>query len=65
MWLVRNPSGVLILYQNKPTRAKDGWFDGGLHFVIGDFPIEHVPSFAEQLQWKDAPLQIKFEIKKK
>lgn len=65
MWLVRNTFGELILYQNKPTRTRSGWAGGGLYFVIGDFPFEHVPSFAEQLQWKDAPMQVKFEIKKK
>jgi hypothetical protein len=65
MWLVRNTDGVLLLYQNKPVRVKDGWAGGGLSFVVGDFPLEHVPSFAEQQQWKDAPLQIKFEMKKK
>jgi hypothetical protein len=54
-----------LLFQNKPTRAKDGWSGGGLSFVVGDFPLEHVPSFAEQQQWKDAPLQVKFEMKKK
>lgn len=65
MWLVRNIDGVLLLYQNKPTRARDGWSGGGLCFVVGDFPLEHVPSFAEQQQWKDAPLQIKLLMVKK
>jgi hypothetical protein len=32
---------------------------------VGDFPLEHVPSFAEQQQWKDAPLQIKLSMVKK
>jgi hypothetical protein len=65
MWIVRNTDGVLLLYQNKPIRARDGWSGGGACFVVGDFPLEHVPSFAEQQQWKDAPIQVKFEIKKK
>jgi hypothetical protein len=65
MWLVRNIDGVLLLYQNKPTRAKDGWSGGGLCFVVGDFPLEHVPSYAEQLKWKDAPLQVKLSMVKK
>jgi hypothetical protein len=65
MWLVRNIDGVLLLYQNKPTRARDGWSGGGLCFVVGDFPLEHVPSYAEQQQRKDAPLQVKLEMKKR
>lgn len=65
MWLARNKDGVLLLFQNKPTRTKEGWAGGGLSFVAGDFPVEHVPSYAELLEWKDAPLQVKYEMKKK
>ena len=65
MWLVRNIDNTLILYQNKPVRTKKDWEEGGKYFIIGEFPLENVPAFMEQQQWKDAPLQIKFEIKKK
>ena len=65
MWLVRNIDNTLILYQNKPVRTKKGWEEGGKYFIIGEFPFENIPAFIEQQQWKDTPLQIKFEIKKK
>ena len=65
MWLVKNKDGVLLLYENKPTRAKDGWSGGGKSFVIGEFPVENPPSFVTLQEWKDAPLQVKFELKKK
>ena len=65
MWLVRSFDGALILYQNKPTRARNCWIGGGSSFVVGEFPLEHVPAYAEQQEWKDAPLQIKLSMVKK
>ena len=65
MWLVRNIDDTLILYQNKPVRTKKGWEEGGKYFIVGEFPLENVPAFIEQQEWKAAPLQIKFEIKNK
>jgi hypothetical protein len=32
---------------------------------LGEFPLTDLPAFIQQQQWKDAPIQVKFEIKKK
>ena len=33
--------------------------------MLGKFPFNNTPSFVNQIEWKDTPLQVKFEFKKK
>ena len=65
MWVARDKNGTLTLFERKPTRLKDGWQSDGRFFIIGGFPLLEVPAFVELIEWKDAPVQVKFEIKKK
>lgn len=66
MWVTTNPSNEKILWESKPDRIKTGWANGGTFLRIGKtFPFLDLPSFVQQQQWKDAPIQVKFEIKKK
>lgn len=66
MWVTTDPSNEKILWESKPDRIKTGWVNGGTFLRIGKtFPFLDLPSFIQQQQWKDAPIQIKFDIKKK
>jgi hypothetical protein len=33
--------------------------------LMEGFPFEDLPNFIKELEWKDAAIQVKFEIKKK
>ena len=65
MWITTDPSGEKILWELKPDRIKNGWVNGGAFVRLGKFPFTDLPSFVDLQQWKDAPLQVKFEIKKR
>ena len=67
MWIVTNKDGSKWLYERKPERSTKEWFAEGMATQISGscFPFNELPSFIEQQQWKDAPIQVKFEIKKK
>ena len=65
MWIARDKDGTLLLFEKKPGRAKDRWEWQERFFIIGTFPLVDVPSFVNQLEWKDAPLQIKLSMTKK
>lgn len=66
MWITTDPSGEKILWEFKPDRIKNGWVNGGAFLRIGNnFPFTDLPSFVQQQEWKDTPLQVKFEIRKR
>ena len=65
MWIVKDKDGTKLLFEKKPVRFKDGWKSDGRFFIIGSFPLIEVPAFIDLMEWKDAPIQVKFEIKKK
>lgn len=66
MWVVTAKDESKWLFEAKPERSKFGWINGGASVELGkQFPLTELPSFVQQQQWKDSPIQIKFEIKKK
>lgn len=67
MWISTDQNGLMFIWEKKPERAKNGkeWINGGERMPLGSFPFDDVPSFVQNQQWKDAPIQVKFEIKKK
>lgn len=65
MWVVTAKDETKWLFDSKPERGKFGWLNGGASVELGKFPLNELPSFVQQQQWKDAPIQVKFEIKKK
>lgn len=67
MWVATNKDGSKWLYEKKPERDNKEWYAEGMATLLSGaaFPFNNLPSFVEQQQWKDAPIQVKFEIKKK
>jgi hypothetical protein len=66
MWITTDPSGVKTLWKSKPNRIKNGWIGDGDFMIISEgFPFDDFPSFVQLQEWKDAPIQVKFEIKKR
>lgn len=67
MWIVTNKDGSKWLYEKKPERNNKEWYSEGMAALLSGavFPFNDLPAFIEQQQWKDAPIQVKFEIKKK
>ena len=67
MWVATNKDGSKWLYERKPERGTKTWFAEGMAAQISGaaFPFNELPSFIQQQEWKDAPIQVKFEIKKK
>ena len=66
MWIVSDKDDTKWLCETKPTREKNSWSDKGKCIQIGDkFPFNQLPSFVTSIEWKDTPLQVKFDIKKK
>ena len=67
MWVATNKDGSKWLYEKKPERDNKEWYAEGMSTLLSGaaFPFNNLPSFVEQQQWKDAPIQVKFEIKKK
>lgn len=69
MWVVTDKAtNIKWLSKNKPIRQERRgiWdFSDGEFQMLGKFPFEELPSFIKEQQWKDAPIQVKFEIKKK
>ena len=67
MWVVTNKDGSKWLYEKKPERNSKEWYSEGMAALLSGavFPFNDLPAFIEQQQWKDAPIQVKFEIKKK
>ena len=65
-WVVTDKGGSKWLFDKKPERAKTGWLNGGTRIELGKvFPFTELPSFIEQQEWKDTPLQVKISIVKK
>lgn len=66
-WLVTDKCGDKWLFENKPFRDGDVWLCyRGATCGLDVFPFkDSLPSFVEQQQWKDAPLQVKIKIEKK
>ena len=52
MWVARDSYGVVTLFENYPTRIKDGWFAEGDSMLI-------YPDSFPNLKWEDDPLEIK------
>jgi hypothetical protein len=65
MFIATDQDGTKWLFEKKPERKKNCWANSGKLQKLGEFPFNELPSFVQQQEWKDAPLQIKFEIKKK
>lgn len=66
MWVATDSDNDKWLFEDKPVRVGDVWNNQGNACSLDDFPFkDHLPSFIQQQQWKDAPIQVKFEIKKK
>lgn len=65
MWIVTDKDNTQWLCETKPTREKQSWSDKGRSIRLGEFPFDNLPSFVTNLEWKDTPLQVKFELKKK
>ena len=65
MWIVSDKDDTKWLCETKPTREKNSWSDKGRCIMLGEFPFNNTPSFVNQIEWKDTPLQVKFELKKK
>lgn len=67
MWVTTDTYGDKLIWEKKPERAKNGkeWINGGAVGRLGEFPLTDIPSFIQAQEWKDAPIQVKFEIKKK
>lgn len=65
MWIATDQDGEKRLFENKPTRNGKVWTNVGESCNLDKFPFIDIPAFVQQQQWKDAPIQIKFEIKKK
>ena len=65
-WIVTDIDENKWLFDKKPERVKTGWLNGGTSIELGKmFPFTELPSFIEQQEWKDAPLQVKISIVKK
>lgn len=67
MWVTTDTFGDRFLWEKKPERSinRKHWISGGRVVKIGeDFPFENLPSFIQQQQWKDAPIQVKLNISK-
>lgn len=69
MWVVTDKTtNHKWLSEKKPIRdERRGIWDflNGNHQLLDKFPFEELPTFIKEQQWKDAPIQVKFEIKKK
>ena len=69
MWVTTDQDGTKSLFEKKPTRDGNVWdvdsSNPGEACQLDVFPFNELPSFIQQQQWKDAPIQVKFEIKKK
>lgn len=65
MWIVSDKDDTKWLCETKPTREKNSWSDKGKCIMLGEFPFNNTPSFVNQIEWKDTPIQVKFELKKK
>ena len=65
-WIVTDINENKWLFDKKPERVKTGWLNGGTSIELGKmFPFTELPSFIEQQEWKDTPLQVKISIVKK
>jgi hypothetical protein len=65
-WVVTDKNGDKWLFDKKPERSKTGWLNENASIALGEvFPFTELPSFIEQQEWKDAPLQVKISIVKK
>ena len=65
MWIATDQDGSKWLFEKKPERKGVFWASNGKAQKLKSFPFEDIPAFIELQEWKDAPVQIKFEIKKK
>ena len=66
-WIATDKSGDRWIFENKPYRNGNDWdVDSGNICGLDIFPFkDNLPSFVEQQQWKDTPLQVKIKIEKK
>ena len=65
-WVVTDKDGSKWLFDKKPEKTKTGWLNGGDSIELGKvFPFIELPSFIEQQEWKDSPLQVKILMVKK
>lgn len=69
MWVARDYDGSLYIGKDKPirgTRKMWLWKDQPSQSILMEgFPFEDLPNFIKELEWKDAPIQVKFKIEKK
>ena len=67
MWIATDKSRDQWIFENKPERNGDVWIsDKGNTCGLHTFPFrDNLPAFIQQQKWKDSPIQVKLEIKKK
>ena len=68
MWVTTERNGTKYLWERKPERTTKGggeWINGGQVVCLAYYPFDELPSFIQQQQWKDAPIQVKLTLSKK
>ena len=60
VWIARNKSGQLCLYQNKPVR-KDNYFidENNIEGCLGDMPDDFL--FWSEVTWKNSPRKLELK----
>ena len=66
MWIATDQDGEQYIFEDKPVRDGKVWTNNGDSRSLKIFPFrDNLPSFIQQQQWKDAPIQVKVSIVKK
>lgn len=68
LFIARDKDGSLYCGDHKPIRGNKGmwlWNQDKQSILMEGFPFNEIPSFIDRLEWKDSPIQIGFDIKKK
>lgn len=65
MWVATDQCGDKWLFKSKPLREGKYWKSKDEAYSLNGFFKDLLPSFIQQQQWKDAPIQIKLSIVKK
>lgn len=66
MFVATDQNGDKWLFEKKPERNGKQWDSDEGYASLDEFPFkDNIPSFIQQQEWKDTPIQVKFEIKKK
>lgn len=58
-WICRNKNGILLMYEYKPSRTEDDWFEPfGHYFVLTE---EELPEGVNP-RWEDEPVLIEIKL---